>query len=99
MASSAQEAFDGIKVYIDGKGKPYSAWYAGIASNAEARLFQDHNVSKENGIWVYDKCPSNEGARNVEAELHKLGCDGAGGGGDQSSTYVYAYLKTPTTRP
>jgi hypothetical protein len=99
MATSAQRAFDEIKAYIDKLGWPYSAWYAGIASNVETRLFTDHNISRSDDKWVYDGCPNNQGARSVESELLKLGCDGGSGGGDQSSTYAYAYLKSHGTNP
>jgi len=99
MAVTAQQVFNEIKAYIDKQGKPYSAWYAGIASDAKTRLFVDHNVSRTNDKWVYDQCTNNQSARNVEDALLKLGCDGGSGGGDQSSTYVYAYLKLPSTTP
>lgn len=98
MAASAQQIFDGIKVYIDKQGKPYSAWYAGITTNAETRLFEGHNVPRENGIWAHNECQTNEAARNVEAALLKLGCEGGSGGGDKTSIHVYAYLKSPTTK-
>lgn len=98
MAETVQQVYDGIKAYIDNQGQPYSSWYAGIASNAETRLFTDHNVSRENDKCVHNQCAGNQDARNVEAVLLKLGCDG-GGGGDQSSTHVYAYLKSPNTKP
>jgi len=99
VAKTERQVFEGIKAYIDKQGKPYSAWYAGIASDAEARLFVGHNVSRTNDKWAYDQCIDNRGARNVEDALLKLGCDGGSGGGDQSSTYVYSYLKSLGTKP
>lgn len=99
MAKTAQQVFDGIKEYVDNQGKPYAAWYAGITSDIETRLFADHDVSRTSDKWVYDECENNQGARNVEDALLKLGCDGGSGGGDQSSTHVYAYLKSPSTKP
>jgi hypothetical protein len=95
---TAQEVFDGITGHMDSKGKPYSAWYAGIASDARTRLFVDHNVSEPKGEWAYYTCANNQDARTVEEALLKLGCDGGPGGGDKASTQVYAYVKTSTTR-
>ena len=98
MAVSAHQIFEVIKTYIDKQGNPYPAWYTGIASNIETRLFIDHNVSQVNDKWIHDECQTNECARDVEAALLNLGCDG-GSGGDQTSTHVYAYLKSPATKP
>lgn len=99
MANHEQRAYDKIKTYIDKQGKPYKSWYVGIASNARKRLFEDHNVLKEADLWVYDQCPNDKGARSVEAALLKLGCEGETGGGDESTTYIYAYLKSLNTNP
>ncbi len=99
MAETAQQIFDKIKEYISGHGRPYQEWYAGITSDIETRLFKDHNVLRDNGIWVYNECNNNEIARSVEDGLIRLGCDGGSGGGDQSSTCVYAYLKLTSTKP
>jgi hypothetical protein len=99
MAISAQQAYDEIKSHIDKSGEPYRNWYAGIATDARKRLFEDHNVSEENGWWTYRTCSTDKDARAVEEALFKLGCDGDVGGGDESTTAVYAYLKTSTTNP
>jgi len=99
MATPEEQAYSKIKTYIDKQGKLYQSWYAGIASNARERLFQDHNVLEKGDLWVYDQCPNDKGARSVEAALLKLGCDGETGGGDESTTYIYAYLKSSNTNP
>jgi len=99
MGKTAHQIFGGIKGYIDKQGEPYHAWYGGIASDLKTRLFIHHNVSEANGKWVYDQCSTNQDARDVVAALLNLGCDGGSGDEDQSSTYIYAYLKTPNTKP
>lgn len=96
---SAQETFDKIKSFIEDNGKSYPNWYAGIATDPEARLFEEHNVSKDSDLWIYQRCQSEEGARNVEEALLKLGCDGSTGGGDKSSVYDYVYRKSANTNP
>jgi hypothetical protein len=99
MAIPAQQAYDEIKAFIDKRNRPYSSWYAGIASDARSRLFQEHNVSEKNDWWILRQCQNDQSARNVEEALLKLGCDGDTGGGDQSTTSVYAYMKSPNTNP
>jgi len=99
MTIPAQQAYDEIKAYIDKRDRPYSSWYAGIASDARKRLFQEHNVSEKDDPWIYHQCKNDQSARNVEEALLKLGCDGDTGGGDESTTYVYAYLKSSGTNP
>ncbi len=71
-------------------------WYVGIASDVEARLFEDHRVDR-NGDWIYGRCADHETARQIERALLQLGCTGGPGGGDASTIYVYAYRKTPST--
>jgi hypothetical protein len=99
MAIPAQQAYDEIKAYIDKWRKPYPSWYAGIASDARKRLFEEHGVSEKDDYWIYRQCSSDQATRNVEEALLKLGCDGASGGGDESTTSVYAYLKSANTNP
>lgn len=99
MAIPAQQAYDEIKAYIDKQDSPYPSWYAGIASDTRSRLFEEHNVSEKDDFWIYRKCPNDQSARNAEEALLKLGCDGAPGGGDESTTSVYAYLKSSNTNP
>jgi hypothetical protein len=99
MAKTAQQIYDEIKAFIDKRGEPYSNWYAGIATNARKRLFEEHNVSEKDDPWIWHRCSSDQAARNVEGALLKLGCDGDTGGGDESTTSVYAYLKSSHTNP
>jgi len=81
------------------KGKLYSTCYVGITSDIEKRLFSDHNVSKENGHWIYRNASSHIVARRIEQYFIAKGMDGGGGGGDETSTIVYAYKKTSSTKP
>ena len=98
-AETAQQVYDKIVAHIKKQDGAYSSWYAGIASDWEDRLFSDHQVPRENHWWAAFKCISNKAARDAEDALHELGCDGAPGGGDESTVYVYAYLKGTMTDP
>lgn len=79
-------------------GGLYRDWYVGITSNPRQRLFNDHRVDEGYG-WIYAPADSNQIARFVEGYFLNLGCDGGSGGGDNSSTTVYAYKKTSYTNP
>jgi len=72
-------------------------WYVGIASKPTDRLFTDHNVDQKNGIWIYKTAESDTEAREIEKAYLDTGHDGGDGGGDSSTTYVYAYVKLKGT--
>lgn len=75
----------------------HANWYVGIAADPEARLFTDHNVSKQKGLWVYVQAINDQHSRSAESILLKKGFDGGSGGGSSQSTFLYAYKKTYTT--
>jgi hypothetical protein len=88
-----------MDAYMQGiEGYTNAGWYVGIAANPEARLFTDHSVYRDKGAWIYCPATSDTAARAVEDTYHAAGCDGGPGGGDFTTTFVYAYLKTRTTK-
>jgi hypothetical protein len=96
---TATEIVAEITAHIRKSGSQYySEWYAGIASDIEKRLFEDHNVQRENAWWIYSKANSEDEARQAESDLLELGCKGGGGGGDEDTVFVYAYKITSTTK-
>ena len=74
-------------------------WYVGIASNVKDRLFDDHNVTEQGGLWAHSTADTAAIAREVEAELLAEGLDGGTGGGDSTTKTVYIYVKTSSTNP
>jgi hypothetical protein len=86
-----------INAYMGKFGTANSGWYVGITSDVEERLFGYHQVSKQNGTWIYRYASDSAEAREIEAAYHTAGCKGAGGGGDDAATCVYAYVITRTT--
>ncbi len=99
-AQDTHTAYNEIVAHIIKQGGSYSEWYCGITSDVEARLFGDHKVPHNKNHWFsIRRCHNDTDARGVETALIKLGCDGCGGGGDQTTVYVYAYLKTALTDP
>lgn len=87
-----------MKAFIDRARAPYSQWYVGIAADPEDRLFNEHGV-RESDWWIVRRLASAEAAGRIEQSLLKLGCDGGEGGGDESTTAVYAYWKRGHTQP
>ncbi len=74
-----------------------AGWYVGITSDIEQRLFGYHQVPRQNHWFIYRRAFNDTDARNIEAAYHKAGCKGAGGGGDSTTVYVYAYVITKQT--
>lgn len=97
MAKTKQEVINDITSHF--KGKAYSDCYVGITSDVDSRLFGDHNVSKENGHWIYRTANTDTVAREIEQYFINAGMDGGGGGGGETSKIVYAYKKTSSTAP
>ena len=86
-----------IRNHIKECGGSYSDWYVGIASDPKDRLFNEHNVDRENGAWIHRECESSSIAREIEEYFIGLGTDGGSGGGDYTTKFVYAYKKTAST--
>lgn len=96
LSDEARRVIGEVDTYL--AGDLHRRWYAGIATNAEQRLFADHNVDKLKGQWIYLPCSSDSVAREVEQYFLGQGCQGGGSGGDTSTRFVYAYLVTWSTR-
>jgi hypothetical protein len=98
MSYTAQQIITDLNAYMQQHGGPNSAWYVRIAADVRERLFVDHNVSEQGGVWIYRQATSSTVARSVEKAYLDAGCDGGPGGGDDSTDYVYAYRKTTITK-
>jgi hypothetical protein len=97
MATKA-EIIQAIAAHVQSCGGSYSEWYCGIAADAQERLFNDHSVDSKNGRWIYRQCANSADARAVEDYFVQRGMKGGPGGGDSTTTYVYAYRITSSTR-
>jgi len=86
-----------IDAHMLKSGVVNSGWCVGITSDIDERLFGYHRVPRKNHWFIYRRAASCKEARAIEAAYHKVGCKGSGGGGDDSSCYVYAYVITPAT--
>lgn len=77
----------------------YSDFYVGITNDINRRLFEEHNVSRENSWWIYSPCDDEKTARKVEKHYLDMGMQGdtGGGTGKNDAKYVYCYLVTSYT--
>ncbi len=89
-----------IKAHIDKEGGPYNTWYVGITGDPKTRLFTEHRVREKGDWYIWRWAQTAQEAREVESYfVNTLKTDGAGGGGDDESSCVYAYKKTRNTTP
>ena len=89
-----------IEEYVNDNGGSYSDWYIGVTNNPMVGLFNTHNVDKRKDGWIHTPTSSDKVSRAVENRFLKThGTDGGPGGGDETSVFVYAYLKGPGTNP
>jgi hypothetical protein len=96
--ATKQQIIQEIAAHVQKCGGSYSQWYSGIAADAEARLFNDHNVDKQRDAWIYRQCASSSEARDIEDYFVQRGMKGGPGGGDSTTKSVYAYKITNSTR-
>lgn len=99
MTLAKSEIITKITNYINNNGGSANTWYVGITNDIDRRLFTEHGVDKENGLWIYEPTSSDSIARSIEKHFADAGLEGGGGGGDDDSTFVYAYKMTTSTNP
>ena len=96
--ATKQEVIQQIAAHVASCGGSHSEWYAGVATDPRARLFNDHSVDEKNGSWIFRTCSTSDEARDVEQYFIGRGMKGGPGGGDSSTKAVYAYKITNSTR-
>jgi hypothetical protein len=95
--ATAQKIIADIDAHMQARGGTNSDWYVGIAADPRERLFVAHCVDEKNDVWIFRQADSHTIARAVEKAYHAVGCKGSHGGGDDTTTFVYAYRITPST--
>lgn len=75
----------------------YSDFYIGITENVQRRLFEEHNVSRENSWYITRTAINEDTARKVEKYFLDLGMKGGAGGGT-NPTIVYCYEISNNTK-
>ena len=79
-------------------GGKYQDWYAGVADDAKARLFNDHGVKESGDAWICRQCDDDVTARHIERYFMKKGCKGGPVAKEESTRTFYAYIMQPHTR-
>lgn len=97
MAKDFNEIVTDFNNFLSKCGGRYRDYYVGITNDAKRRLFNEHNVDNENGLWIYREGKTDVIAREVEEYFLEKGCKGGPGGGDYESNIVYCYKITSKT--
>ena len=87
-----------IITHMNSFGGEFSKWYCGITEDGRRRLFDEHNVSEDSGIYIAKTATDKTAAEMIEKYFLDQGCQGAPGGGNENSRIVYAYRITNTTK-
>lgn len=93
MCEDYQTIVDEITEYIRKSDKRrYSDFYIGITNDVRRRLFKEHQVKEDGGMWwIYRTAKDKETARRVERHFLSLGMKGNNCGGIEDTTIVYCY--------
>ena len=75
-------------------GKGYEDYCIGTTNDPKLRMFTAHNVSEEDGYWMYEQAALTSEANAVEKIFIKKGMKGDPGNGGRENMYVYCYLRT-----
>lgn len=96
---SVKTICDEIARHISAQGGAKNTWYVGIAADITQRLHGDHRVPEVDHWFIWHEASTSDEARIIEKAFLEWGCDGGPGGGDHTTRFVYAYLKTSGTNP
>ncbi len=100
MAKSKQQIIDEITAHIQKRGGAFPDWYVGTGSTARNRLFRGHKVRQKGDRWIHRRADSPQAAREVENYfVSTLSTDGPAAPGGDAAVAVYAYKKSPHTKP
>lgn len=79
-------------------GQYYSEFYVGIAADPVDRLTNGHGCDASTPHIYWTQPFYSTTVRAIEKFFHDKGAQGAGGGGDFNTCYIYVYKITPQTR-
>jgi len=93
-----QQIMNEVVVHMGKYAGKYQDWYAGVAADPKASLFNDHGVKETGDAWICRECANNVTARQIERYFMKKGCKGGPVGEEKSTRFFYAYMIQPHTR-
>jgi len=92
MSGAEEEVINAIRRHMDRFGSNPNTWYVGIAENIRKKLFEDHQVSEQNGKWIYRALESNADAMEIKKHLVALGLKGDNND-DENGNIIFAFEK------
>lgn len=102
MAKSEADLITGFTEWLKPLPGSFSDYYVGVAADPKDRLKNGHGVDTDAGAaathWRYDTAFTSDIARRVEQHFIAQRMQGGPGGGDATSTAVYIYKTTASTR-
>jgi hypothetical protein len=98
MMYAEQQIMNQVVTHMGKYGGKYQDWYAGVAADPKAKLFNDHCVKETEDAWICRQCVSNNAAREIERYFVKKGCKGGPVDEEQSARFIYAYMIQSHTR-
>ena len=98
MMYAEQKIMCEVALHMSKSGGNYQDWYAGVAADPKARLFNDHGIKENGDEWICRQCVNAASARAIERYFIKKGCKGSPVDEEQSTQFFYAYKIEPHTR-
>ena len=92
MSPVQEEIIKAIEAHMGRYSGNPSAWYVGIADNIRKKLFEDHKVSEQNGIWIYRTLENNTKAIEIKKHLITAGLK-SDDSDDENGNIVFAFEK------
>ena len=66
-------------------------FFVGLTDNPKKKLFLEHKVDRETGLYTYFEADSTEEAKKAYEELFKMDMNGIRISSSKSGKYVYCY--------
>jgi hypothetical protein len=92
-----QNIINEFEAFMVKHGQRYDQFYVGIATDPEDRLISGHNVTVDVPNIYWNTALDTDIIRAIEKYFLNQGCQGAPGGGDEDTNYIYAYFITNNT--
>ena len=93
------QIIDSLDEFIRKNSYTYRDWYVGLTANVEEHLFNEHQLSPETDVWIFEAIPdAREGARIREYFLN-MGCVSGISDVTYQAQYIYLYRRSAKSNP
>lgn len=97
MPKSKSEILDDLQEFMGRHGGNYKEWYVGSSKDPKQQLFKVHNF-KKGDKGLFRQAASEIQAAEISEFFTNLGAKGDDGV-TRDADYVYAYKRSPHTKP